>query len=236
MIDAFHVLRFGFRDFWDEFVLLVALDLLWSLTAFLPFLPFVVLRGVGTWLVLLLGLALALPLPVVSGGLAYVTNQLSRGKRIGWQVFAAGLRRYWAKSLLVAAVNVAALTLILMNLEFYGVTLQGPWTDVAVAVWLVLGLYWLLAQMYWFPMILELKSEKTFEALRNALAMVIVTPAFSLTCAIAMGVICILCIILAVPAALMMGALLLLVANHATRSRLAFARKEPYQPGSIPEA
>jgi hypothetical protein len=41
-----------------------------------------------------------------------------------------------------------------------------------------------------------------------------------------------LCIVLSVPAVLVMGSLLLLIANHATRSRVAFARKKPYKPGT----
>jgi hypothetical protein len=235
MIDAFQVIRFSFRDFWDELVGLVSFNLLWSLSAVLPFLPWLLLRGADLGLVLPLSLVLALPLPIVTGGLAYVTNQLSRGKRVGWGVFGTGVRRYWAKSLVVAFINLVALVLIFVNVEFYAVLLEASWTILAVAAWLVVGVYWLLAQMFWFPMILELESEKVFVALRNALAMVIVTPLFSLTCAIAIAIVSVLCIVLTVPAAMALGALLLLIANHATRSRLAFARKEPYEPGVYPQ-
>jgi fatty acid desaturase len=123
------------------------------------------------------------------------------------------------------------LILILINVEFYGVVLQGGWTNFAMSAWLVLGFYWLLTQVFWFPMILELKNEKVFFALRHALAMVIITPAFSLTVGVGMAILSILCIVLSVPAVLVMGSLLLLIANHATRSRLAFVKKEPYKPG-----
>jgi hypothetical protein len=235
MIDAFHVIGFSFRDFWDEFVGLILLNVVWTLSAVLPFLPLLVLRNVTVGLVLLLSVVLALPLPVVSGGLAYATNQVSRGKRLGWDLFVTGLKRYWAKSMLVAAINVVVLTLIAINVAFYGVVLQGSWTILPISIWLVVGVYWLLAQIFWFPMILELESERVFVALRNAVAMVIVTPLFSLTCALGLAIVGVLCIVLTVPAALALGALLLLIANHATRSRLAFARKEPYEPGVFPE-
>ncbi len=43
-----------------------------------------------------------------------------------------------------------------------------------------------------------------------------------------------LCLVLAVPAALLMAALFSLIANHATRSRLAFAQKKPYEPWAVP--
>jgi hypothetical protein len=235
MIDTFQVIRFSFRDFWDEFVGLVLLNILWSLSAALPFLPLFLLQTADLRLLVPLSLVLAVPLPIVSGGLAFVTNQVSRGKRIGWGVFVSGVKRYWAKSLVVAAINVVVLILIAINVGFYGALLQGTWTFFAVSVWLVLGVYWLLTQIFWFPMILELESEQVFLALRNALAMVIVTPLFSLTCALAMVILGVLCIVLSVPAVLVLSSLLLLIANHATRSRLAFVRKEPYEPGIYPE-
>jgi hypothetical protein len=80
-------------------------------------------------------------------------------------------------------------------------------------------------------MILELENEKIFLALRNALAMVLVTPGFSLTLGIVLLVLGVLCVTFTVPVILLMASLFLLVANHATRSRLAFAQKKPYRPG-----
>ena len=83
---------------------------------------------------------------------------------------------------------------------------------------------------YRFPMILELESEKVLLALRNALGMVIITPGFSLTLAAILVVIIVLSIVLTVPALLIMASLFLLIANHATRSRLAYAQRKPYGP------
>jgi hypothetical protein len=234
MIDAFKVVRFGLRDYWDEFVLLALFNVLWAVAVILPFIPLLVIGRGSVALALVVSGVLAIPLPIVSGGLAFVTNQIGRGKAVGWGVFATGMRRYWAKSLLVAAINIVVLILLVTNLQFYGLVLQGIWTDFALSIWLIVGIYWLLTQMFWFPMILELQSEKVFVALRHALAMVIITPAFSLTLGIAMAILAVLCIVLSVPAVLVMGSLLLLIANHATRSRLAFVRKEPYQPGIDP--
>jgi hypothetical protein len=231
MLDALQVLRFSLRDFWDEFVWLAMLNLLWSLTIVLPFVPPFLMANASLPLALVASLLLALPLPIVSGGLAFVTNQVSRGKVVGWGVFVTGVRRYWAKSLLVAAINLVVLSLILANVQFYGSILQGAWTNIALSVWLVVGIYWLLTQIFWFPMILELETEKVLLALRNALLMVIVTPGFSITLGAVMLVLVVLCVGLSVPAMVIMGSLLLLIANHATRSRLAHARKQPYKPG-----
>jgi len=167
----------------------------------------------------------------VSGGLSFVANQVSRGKAAGWGTFARGVRRYWAKSLLVGLVNLVVLILLLANVRFYGQVLEGSWTTFALAAWLVVAIYWLSAQLFWFPMILELESEKVGVALRHALAMVIVSPLFTLVVGIAVLLLTAVCALLAVPAVLFLASVLSLVANHATRSRLAFVRKLPYTAG-----
>jgi hypothetical protein len=154
---------------------------------------------------------------------------------VGWGTFITGVRRYWTKSLIVALINVVVLILIATNIQFYGAILQGTWTNFALSIWLILGGYWLLVQVFWFPMILELESEKVLLALRNALLMVLATPGFSLTLSILIVLIIVLSVVLTAPAMLFTTALLLLMANHATRSRLAHARKVPYEPGSTEE-
>jgi hypothetical protein len=231
MIDALRIARYSLSDFWEEFVWLVLLNLLWSLTAILPFVPLFVLSSLDLIWALAGSLLLALPLPMVSGALCFVTNQASRGKIVRWGTFVTGLRCYWAKSLVVALINLVVLALIAINIQFYAVVLQGSWTSFAVIAWLVVGIYWLLTQMFWFPMILELENEKVLLALRNALAMVIITPGFTLTLGVVMVLLGTICIALSVLAILAMASLLLLIANHATRSRLAFVQKKPYSPG-----
>lgn len=231
MLDALRVARFSLKDFWEEFVWLVSLNLLWSLAAILPFAPLFVLSNLSSVWVLAAGLPLALPLPIVSGALCFVTNQVSRGKVAGWKTFVTGLRRYWAKSLAVALINLVVLILIGVNLQFYALVLEGTWTNFAFSAWLVVGIYWLLTQVFWFPMILELENEKVLLALRNSLVMVLVTPGFSVTLGVLLVVLVVLCVVLSVPLVMMMAALLLLIANHATRSRLAFVQKKPYTPG-----
>ena len=231
MIDALRITRYSLSDFWEEFVWLVLLNVLWSLAAILPFGPLFVLSSRDLAWALAGSLLLALPLPIVSGALCFVTNQTSRGKTVGWETFLTGLRCYWDKSLVVALINLVVLVLIATNIQFYAVVLQGAWTSFAVIAWLVIGIYWLLTQVFWFPMILELEDEKVLLALRNALVMVIVTPGFTLTLSVIMVLLGAICIALSVPAILAMASLLLLIANHATRSRLAFVQKKPYSPG-----
>lgn len=230
MLNVFRIIWFGIQDFWDELLLLLILNLMWSLTVLLPTLPFVVLGSINLTAVAL-ALFLALPLPIVSGALCYVTNQVSRGLIPNLGMFTTGLRRYWAKSLLVALVNVLAIVVVFFNLRFYGAVLQGIWTRVVVAAWLVASVYWLLAQIYWFPMILELESESVWVGLRNSLALVLVAPGFTLLLGLILVVVGVVLVALTLPAVLVLGSLFLLITNHATRSRLAQIQKKPYRRG-----
>jgi hypothetical protein len=231
MVDALSITWRSLRDLWDEFVFLIALNMIWVLAAFLPTLPWIFLQALDLIWVLLLTLVLLLPLPVVSAGISWVTNQITHGRSVGWGTFADGVRRYWDKGLIVALVNLVALGLIATNIQFYGGVLHGGWTNFAVSAWLVVLVYWLLAQVFWFPMLLEMENEKLFRALRFALALVIVTPGFTLTLGVLLVVVVVLSVVLTVPAVLFLAALLLLIANHATRSRLARVRRKPYKPG-----
>lgn len=231
MLDALRVVRFGLADFWEELVLFIGLNALWSLTAVLPASPWLLFGGSPSPWFILLSVVLALPLPIVSAGLCFVANQVTRAKAVSFHTFASGARRYWRKALAVAVINVVVLLLIASNLRFYSVVLEGAWTSLALGIWLVLAGYWLLVQIYWFPLILEMEDDRVLLGLRNALILVIVSPGFSLAIGLLMLLLLVAGTLLTVPAILLLASLLLLMANHATRSRLARMRKKPYRPG-----
>jgi hypothetical protein len=226
MIDAIRVTWESLKDLWEDLIFLIMLNLVWTLALLLVLSPLFLWGGTNPILALALSLVLFLPVPVVSGALCFVTNQISRGNAVGWETFATGLRRYWLKSLVVALINLIVLGLLVTNLQFYAFVLQGAWTKFALSAWIIVGIYWLIVQIYWFPMILELESEKVLEALRNALALVMISPGFSLGMAIILIVLAVLCIVLTVPLPLFMAVLLLLVINRATRSRLDLVRRK----------
>ena len=62
--------------------------------------------------------------------------------------------------------------------------------------------------------------------------MVIITPVFSLSLGVIFLLLIVLSTILTVPLFLFTASWMLVIFNHATRSRLAYVRKEPYQPGT----
>ncbi|MBN1660465.1 MAG: hypothetical protein JXA93_18850 [Anaerolineae bacterium] len=234
MLGALRILRYSISDLWEEFVVLATLNVVWSLSALVPVLPiFFVSNPIP---LMATSLVLGLPLPVVSGALCHVTNQVARGQVATWSLFAEGVRRYWAKSLAVAGVNLLALAVLIGNLRFYTFVVTEAWANVALSAWIVVGLFWGLVQIYWFPMILEIKSEKVLEAMRRAIALVIISPGFSVLVGIVASLVIVVCALTAVPVLTLMASLLLLLSNHATRSRLASAQKKTYRPREIEKA
>ncbi len=226
MIDALRVTWQSLKDLWEEFVLLIMMNILWSLAALLAIAPLLLLGASDPFLGLALSFVLFWLLPIVTGALCFVTNQVVRGNAVGWGTFATGVRRYWLKSLIVTVINLVVLALIAVNIQFYAFVLQGTWTIFAVSIWIVVGIYWLIVQVYWFPMLLELENEKVLLSLRNALALPIITPGFSLTIFLLLIVLAVLCIVLTVPLPLFMAALLLLIATRATRSRVEMVQRK----------
>ena len=226
MIDALKVTWQSLKDLWEDFVLLIVMNILWSLAALLAIAPLLLLGGSDPILGLALSFVLFWLLPIVTGALCFVANQVVRGNAAGWATFATGVQRYWLKSLAVAIISLVVLALILVNIQFYALVLQGTWTLFAVSIWIVLGVYWLIVQIYWFPMLLELENEKVLLSLRNALTLPLVTPGFSITIFLILVLLTVLCIVLTVPLPLFMTALLLLIANRATRSRIEMIQQK----------
>lgn len=230
MRDLWAVAWLSAKSLWEDFVLFAMLNIGWVALAALPLGLLLVLGSAQPWLALGLAVVLLLPLAVYSGAFCYVANQAVRGKAVGWATFWTGVRSYWAKSMIVFLLGVVVLALMGTNLQFYGQVLQGAWTNVVLSIWLLLGLYWLLVQVFWFPMILELESEKVLHGLRSALLMVLVTPFFSLSLAFVIVLSVAVSAVLTVPAVVLLISFLMLLANHATRSRLAFAQGKRYDP------
>jgi ABC-type dipeptide/oligopeptide/nickel transport system permease subunit len=81
-------------------------------------------------------------------------------------------------------------------------------------------------------MILELENERVVLALRNSLAMVLVAPGFTLLLGLLLAAMAALFVVTTLPAVLFLGSVWMLIANHATRSRLAAIQHKPYPPRS----
>ncbi|MCC7021769.1 MAG: DUF624 domain-containing protein, partial [Thermomicrobiales bacterium] len=139
------------RIFWRRMGIMVTANLLWLLLS----LPIV------TWPAATAGL-FALVRQVVQEEL----GEAPRDARLA--DFWAGFRQHGLRGTLLALLDLAGLTAIVVALAFY---LQSPaeplrWLSGPIAM---IGLVWLMAQIYLFPLLIQRATSSPLEVLREAL-------------------------------------------------------------------
>jgi uncharacterized membrane protein YesL len=225
MRDALYVIWTTLQLAWEESLLLAQLNLLVSLVVALSLIPTLVQGDLDiSWRLGLSAMPLML-LPPLLGALSFVTNQIARERAVSWKTFWSGLQRFWAKSYGVALLFLLGLVLVPLNLWFYGNLLGPAWLPAVRLLGGTLLALWLIMQLYWFPMLLELRSESIRDSLRNALLLSLLTPLFTLGVSLAALLFLVLSLVLLLPMLFIGCALLCLLGNLATRSRLAYVQQ-----------
>jgi uncharacterized membrane protein YesL len=208
VIAAFRVFRRALRDGWDALVLLAVLNFLWA--------------ALSVTIVLL---------PSAAAALFEATHSLARGEAPGVAEFLAGARRHFVRAWAWALVNLAAWTILLVNILFYR-TRPEPWAPPLQVLFLFFAGFWLIAQFYVWPFLFEQSEMSLRQAFRNAVLMVLAAPVFSLTLGILAAVVVALSIVLIVPPLLITASFLCLLSSHAVLDRLRAFRKLPSPAGA----
>jgi uncharacterized membrane protein YesL len=109
-----------------------------------------------------------------------------------------GFRQYWLRSSLLAVIDLAGLGLIAVALVFYGGSTAEPlrWL---VGPLVLIGLVWITAQLYVYPLLLERTRSRPWEVMREALLMAIGYPLSSLSLLVTVIVLTIAAVALAGP-------------------------------------
>ncbi len=188
---AFRVLWQAIRDFYDEMFVMVGANLLWVVMA----IPVVTI-------------------PLGNAGMMYLTNQIAHHKSIEFRMFFQGIKEYWAKSYLLALLNVLAAVLFYANMRFYG-QMNASWASVIQGLFVGLFVIWCLIQIYVFPMLMEQQEPRLLLALRNAAFLAFASPIPTIVLAVLLIVVAALCIGLAFLFAVAMMAVICLAANGA---------------------
>lgn len=147
------------RDWWDDWINMTVITLLWWLC----------------WLTIVLG-------PPATLGIYHVTNLLAHGDSQGPAGFIDGIKRYFWRGWAWFLLNVVAVVLIIVNFFFYR-QFEATWATVARAFFLVLGLLWALTQFYALPYLIEQEEKSLRLALRNGLFTALAAPGYTLVVA-----------------------------------------------------
>lgn len=196
MRQAVKVFWDSLRDFYDDVVLLIAVNILW----------------VGLSLLLI-------TLPPATGGLYYVTNRIAHGYAVRIHTFFEGFRQYFVKSWQLALANLLVLAVTWANLVFYG-QLNNSWLQYLRIPLLYLLAFWLAMQMYTFPLLLEQEDKRLKLVLRNAAFLVLADLVFTVILAVLLLAAVALSATLTLPLILMTSSFVSLVANRAVLTLL----------------
>src|SRR5215211_5316456 len=169
------------RLFWRHLGMLVVADILWLLLS----LPIV------TW-------------PAATAGLFFLVRRVvqeelemsPRDAHLG--DFWDGFRHYWLRSSLVTAIDLTGLGMIAVALVFYWGRREEPLQWLVGPIGLV-GLVWITAQLYVYPLLLERTGRPPWQIMREALLMVLGYPLSSLSVLVTYLVLLIAAIALAGP-------------------------------------
>jgi uncharacterized membrane protein YesL len=183
-------------DWWDDWVSLELINLLWVLS----------------WVTIILG-------PPATMGVYYVTSRLSDGEGLGISGFIEGSRRYFLQGWLLMLLNVVLIFVFIVNYLFYG-TLESSWADVLKGVFLLLGIFWFVIQFYAIPYLLEQEEKKVHVALKNGLFTVFAAPAFTLTVFGISALLIVVSVVLIFPALLGIPCLIAMIGSRAVIDRL----------------
>jgi hypothetical protein len=143
------------RNWWDAWVELVLINLIW----------------VFSWFTVILG-------PPATFGMYHVTNRLAHGEALGVPGLVEGARRYFLQSWRWFVLNLVVLGLAGTNIWFYG-RFAGIGARFLQFLFAFLGLSWLLVQFYALPYLIEQNEKRLRLAFRNALFTALGGPGFT---------------------------------------------------------
>lgn len=184
------------RDWWDDWVNMAVIGLIWLLC----------------WVTIVLG-------PPATFGLYYVTNQLAHGRSLGLRGLLEGGRRYFLKSWLWMLLNLVAAVVLAANIWFYG-QFDADWAGIVRMFALFLSLVWLVVQFYALPYLMEQKKESLRLALRNGLFTLLAAPVYTAVVAGLAALLAVLSVWLVAPLLLGTPCLIAALGNRAVRERL----------------
>lgn len=169
------------RLFWRHLGMLVVANILWLLLSLL----------IITW-------------PAATAGLFYLVRRVvqeelgSSPREAHLGDFWDGFRQYCLRSTLLTLIDLAGLGLIAVALVFYGGSTAEPIRWLVGPIGLI-GLTWVTAQLYVYPLLLERTGSRPWEVMREALLMAVGYPLSSLSLLVTVVVLTIAAVALAGP-------------------------------------
>jgi uncharacterized membrane protein YesL len=180
-VKAFSVTWRALTGYFNDLFFLFGMSLLWWACGGI----FAAAALIAAWILLALNgpwwLAplLAIPAGPASAALAHVARRSARDLHADHNVYLEGLRSYWRQALALSAISMVILCLLLLNLVFYASrTTVLLW--ILTFLWVYLSAFWIVVQIYLYPVLAGLQVPTVWGALRLAAVITLANPLFSL--------------------------------------------------------
>ncbi|MBC7234893.1 MAG: hypothetical protein H5T69_03560 [Chloroflexi bacterium] len=175
--EAMEVFWQTLKDTWEELYSLAIVNLVWLFAWALP-LGLASASGLPAVFFPVLILSLGL-FAVGTSGVYYVANRVAHAKTFHFYDFVEGIKIYWWRALLWLLINVAAIYLIILNLQFYPSVFQGSWVIFISGFWLAILAFWLAMQVYYWPLVIQQEKPKLLLGWRNAAYLLLANPFYA---------------------------------------------------------
>ena len=175
--EAMEVFWQTLKDTWEELYPLGMVNLVWLFSWGLPI-------GLGTAtqnpIAIIAGLALGiLAFPVTTVGIYYVANRVAHAKTFHFSDFIEGIKKLWWRALLWLLINAVFAFLVRANVLFYPSAFEGSWVALVLGFWIAIFLFWIMMQIYFWPLLVTQEESKMLVAWRNAAYLILANPFYA---------------------------------------------------------
>jgi len=225
MLNPLRAFGTSLRDLFDDFLLLIACNLLWGVLS-LPIwvIAFNILSLGAPWLAVIVALLGVLPAGPATIALYYVANRITDGRATKIGDFFRAMREHAKIGIILTTLVIGGLVVILFNIGFY-LNVNNAFGGAMLGLWLYLLVFWLGLSLYALPLAFLQDTPDLRLIARNAFLMTVGRPIFTFLTLIMMGIIVGLSLFLIVPVFLMTVAYLPVWATRATRQLVDDARR-----------
>lgn len=175
--EAMGVFWQTFKDTWEELYSIAMINLVWL---FAWAIPVGLASATGLPAVIIPASLLSLgAFAVTTAGVYYATNRVAHGKTFHFSDFIEGIKLYWWRSLIWLVATAVVAYLAYLNLVFYPSTFEGNWVIFVSGFWIAVIAFWLVMQLYFWPLLIEQENPKMLLAWRNCAYLIFANPFYA---------------------------------------------------------
>ncbi len=228
----------GVVDTYNELFPMVGMNLLWlvgSVVVFVVFFPVLLflfsvmvpgeLESIATVVSLFLLILMVVAPNPAAVGIHNYANQLVKEEHVDFSLFWEGLRRYWAKGLLLFAISVLGFVLLFANAAFY-LRSDNQILRIVGIIWIYAIYVWLSMQIYMLPLLVEQQEKRIWYVVRNAALLALDSPLVTFVLLLLLLVLTGLSLVVPVLISLITAALIGVIQHRAVLTLLEKYRKK----------